>query len=159
MGGGVAIEVALSRPDLLHGLVLAGTGCRLPVSERILNGLENDYENTLDQVARYCLSKTVDPELFRRTRAEMGRCPPEVVRADFAACVSFNRCVAVRDIPIPTLVICGTRDVMTPLSSSEQLRDSIPNARLETIPEGSHMVMLEQPSGFNAILGRFLVLR
>jgi pimeloyl-ACP methyl ester carboxylesterase len=43
---------------------------------------------------------------------------------------------------------------MTPLAYSQHLQASIANARLEVIPGGSHMLMLEQPDLFNAILKR-----
>jgi len=157
MGGGIAIEVALLRPELLTGLVLACTGCKLPVSEKLLAGFEADYEKALDSVARYCFSKTVDPELLRRARLEMGKAAPAIVRADFAMCNDFDRCDRLSEITMPTLVICGAKDVMTPLASSEQLRNSIANSRLEVIPEGSHMVMIEQPERFNEVLRIFLL--
>jgi len=61
MYGAVAIDVALARADLLEGLILVGTGCHLPVSDKILTGLETGYEDTLDKIVRYCFSKSVAP--------------------------------------------------------------------------------------------------
>lgn len=152
MGGGVALEVALSRPELLSRLVLLGTGCRLPVAEKILAGLETDFEATLDSVLRYCFSRTVDPELLSKARYEMGKVPREVVRTDFLMCNAFDCCARLAEIGTPTLIICGEKDVMTPVSFSENLHRGIPGSRLEVIPQGSHMLMLEFPDQLNGLL-------
>ncbi len=157
MGGGIAIEIALLRPDLLSGIVLACTGCKLPVSEKLLAGLDTDYEKTLDSIIRYCFSKTVDPELRQHARLAIGNASPGIVRADFAMCNQFDRCGRLAGIRIPVLVVCGEKDVMTPIAFSEQLKDSIPNSQLEVITGGSHMAMIEQSERFNEILYSFLV--
>ena len=158
MGGAIAIEVALRRASLLRGLVLAGTGCRLPVSEKLLQSFETDYEKAIASVTRYCFSKEVDPELLRRAQREIANVPPELVKSDFHHCNAFDRCARIAEIQVPTLVVCGTKDVMTPPPFSEALANAIPGAVLEWIPDGSHMAMSENPAVFNEILRRFLVL-
>ncbi|MBI4475224.1 MAG: alpha/beta hydrolase [Acidobacteria bacterium] len=177
MGGAVALKVALDcsphpagflfvalrAPDGARGegsarqpnlkqLILVGTGCRLPVSPKILTGLETGYENTLDAITRYCFSKSVDPDLLNRARLDIRQASPDVVRADFHACNAFNCCDRLAQITVPTLIICGENDVMTPPSFSRELQQSIPNARLQIIPRASHMLMLEFPEQFNAAL-------
>ena len=152
MGGAVALSVALSNPDLIQYLILAGTGCRLAVSDKILTGLEADYESTVEKILRYCFSRSVDPELFARARDEVRKVDPDIVRADFRACNVFDCCSRLSEIKIPTLIICGDNDVMTPLALSQQLQTSISGARLHVIPGGSHMLMLERPAEFNTII-------
>jgi pimeloyl-ACP methyl ester carboxylesterase len=152
MGGTVALSVALSNPDLIERLILAGTGCRLAVSEKILTGLETDYEATVEKILRYCFSRSVDPELFARARDEVRRVDPHILRADFHACNVFDGCNRLSEIKIPTLIICGDSDVMTPLALSQQLQTSISGARLQVVPGGSHMLMLESPAEFNTII-------
>jgi len=152
MGGAVALSVGLSNPDLIERLILAGTGCRLCVSEKILTGLETDYEATVEKILRYCFSRSVDPELFARARDEVRKVDPDIVRADFRACNVFDCCSRLTEIKIPTLIICGDNDVMTPLALSQQLQNSISGARLHVIPGGSHMLMLERPAEFNTII-------
>jgi len=55
-----------------------------------------------------------------------------------------------------TLILCGEKDVMTPPKFSEALRDSIPGAQLEIVPEAGHMLMLEQPDAVAKSLEQFL---
>ncbi|MFM8829133.1 MAG: alpha/beta fold hydrolase, partial [Actinomycetota bacterium] len=44
LGGAVALEIALARPDLVAGLVLVSTGARLPVPDDALARIDADFE-------------------------------------------------------------------------------------------------------------------
>ena len=59
-------------------------------------------------------------------------------------------------IDIPTLVICGEEDKVTPPSLSEDLAAIIPEAKLETIPGAGHISNLERPAEFNRIVEEFI---
>jgi pimeloyl-ACP methyl ester carboxylesterase len=152
MGGAVALQAALTRPDLVDRLVLLSTGCQLPVPETALLGLESDYEATLDKILQHSFSRTVDPDLFARVCNGIRKTDPAIVRADFQACNAFNVCGRLHEVACPTLIICGDNDRMTPLVYSEQLHTSIANSRLEVVPGGSHMLMLEEAALLNEML-------
>lgn len=152
MGGGVALSIALSEPALLQALVLAGTGCGLPVSQKLLTALDTNYDTALDAIIRYCFSKSVNPTLLQHARSEFGKTDPDIVRADFRTCNAFNVCSRLPEISVPTLIICGENDVMTPLAFSQKLHASIPGSRLETISKAGHMPMLEHADIFNNLL-------
>ena len=57
---------------------------------------------------------------------------------------------------MPTLVICGGNDWITPLSKSEQIVAGIPGSRLEVFDKSGHMPMLEEPEKFISVLRSFL---
>ena len=59
------------------------------------------------------------------------------------------------EISIPTLVIVGDEDICTPPYASRELAESIPGARLETLP-GGHLIYLEQPELFDEMVSQFL---
>ena len=59
-------------------------------------------------------------------------------------------------IAVPTLVLCGTDDRITPPELSEELAGLIPGARLEMIDDAGHLANAEQPTAFNAALDKFL---
>jgi 3-oxoadipate enol-lactonase len=61
-----------------------------------------------------------------------------------------------RAIRVPTLVLCGTEDRITPPALSEELVDLIPGARLEMIEAAGHLANAEQPAVFNATVDAFL---
>ena len=55
-----------------------------------------------------------------------------------------------------TTIVCGTRDLLTPLVRTEELAEHLPEADLVVIPGAGHMSMLEAPSTVNAALTRLV---
>ena len=62
----------------------------------------------------------------------------------------------VTGVGVPSLVIVGEEDTLTPVEESRRLAAVIPSARLEIIPHAGHLPNLEQPARFNAVLTAFL---
>lgn len=63
---------------------------------------------------------------------------------------------AVTNAKVPTLVVVGDRDRLTPTSSALALQASLPDARAVVITRAGHLPMMEQHRVFNDVLGRFL---
>jgi len=59
-------------------------------------------------------------------------------------------------ISVPTLVVVGSQDILTPVGDSEELAETIPGARLEVIGGAAHGVMVEAPAAFNEVVLDFL---
>lgn len=59
-------------------------------------------------------------------------------------------------IGVPTLVLCGRQDALTPLALHEEMAAGIPGARLEVVEEAGHLSPLEQPEAVNRALGDWL---
>lgn len=59
-------------------------------------------------------------------------------------------------ITVPTLVLVGEADALTPPADAETIAASIPAARLVIIPRAGHMSPLENPRAFNAALRAFI---
>jgi pimeloyl-ACP methyl ester carboxylesterase len=57
---------------------------------------------------------------------------------------------------LPTQVIVGADDVLTPVGEARLMARAIPGAFIETIPDAGHVPNLEQPRAFNGVLHRFL---
>jgi pimeloyl-ACP methyl ester carboxylesterase len=62
-------------------------------------------------------------------------------------------------IDVPTLVICGDEDSLTPVKESEAMRAAIPDAQLAVIPGAGHASCVEHPAAFNAVLSGWLQAR
>jgi pimeloyl-ACP methyl ester carboxylesterase len=84
-------------------------------------------------------------------------CRPEVLYGDFLACNRFDLREEVDRIDLPTLVICGEEDELTPVSYSESLHRRIKGSALEIIPGAGHMVMMEAPDPFNRVVQDFVL--
>ncbi len=59
-------------------------------------------------------------------------------------------------IDVPTLVVVGAEDVLTPVSEAEILHDAIRGSALEVIEHAGHVSNLERPAAFNHVLSEFL---
>lgn len=61
-----------------------------------------------------------------------------------------------RTLALPTLVIWGARDAVTPLPQGKRLAGLIPGARLAVLPTAGHIPAIESPAPFNAALVAFV---
>jgi pimeloyl-ACP methyl ester carboxylesterase len=62
-------------------------------------------------------------------------------------------------IDVPTLIICGEEDVLTPPKESRAMHAAIPGSRLEIIPGAGHVSNIERPAAVNQVLAEFLAKR
>jgi pimeloyl-ACP methyl ester carboxylesterase len=61
---------------------------------------------------------------------------------------------ALREVPV--LVVCGEKDLLTPVEHSEAICDALPHSELVIIPDGGHVVLLEHHEAVNAVLIPFV---
>lgn len=61
-----------------------------------------------------------------------------------------------RTVKVPTLVVCGAEDKLTPPSASQEIADAIAGARLALIPGAGHLSNIEKPIEFNRVVLAFL---
>jgi pimeloyl-ACP methyl ester carboxylesterase len=65
-------------------------------------------------------------------------------------------CSVLGEINIPTLILCGAEDKITPIAQAEFLKQNISSSSLEIIEGAAHLTNLEQPRIFNSHLEKFL---
>ena len=64
---------------------------------------------------------------------------------------------ALSKISVPTLILVGEQDAVTPPSAAKSMHYRIPNSKLHFIDNAGHMSNLENPNIFNEHLTKFLV--
>ncbi len=156
MGGAITIEVALARPQLLAGIVLVGSGARLRVTPIIRDEVMRDYPRAAEVIAEWAHSPRADAKLKMASVQELLEVPATVTHGDFQACDRFDTMEEISRILLPTLIVCGEEDRLTPVKYSQYMKDRIPDSRLVIIPEAGHSVMLEKPEELNAALRAFI---
>ena len=159
MGGAIALDAALRYPERVASLNLIATGARLRVAPAVLAGLRRDPAATIRLIAEWCYCPQVSPGLIRLAEQQMIATSPDVVYSDFAACDAFDATSRLSEIAVPTVVVCGTEDRMTPPKYAAYLCDKIPSAALHLIAGAGHMVMLEKPEEVTAIVATDLQFR
>ncbi len=156
LGGAVALSMALEYPQEIGGLTLIGAGARLRVHPDLLVGARNTPELTRVRLAELAMSpanvERLSPELIE-DRAEL---EPHILYRDLAACNVFDIMPRLKEIGVPTLIICGNEDRLTPPKYSMYLAEQIPGAELKMIPDAGHYVMREQPEMVNQAIETWL---
>jgi pimeloyl-ACP methyl ester carboxylesterase len=168
MGGYVALSLVARYPDRVRALMLMDTRAAADSTEAAQNR-EALAQAVLATGNAGPAVEAMTPRLFARITRE-GR--PERV-APIRALMEQNtargivgalRAMARRPdrradlaaIRVPTLVLVGAEDVVTPPSEAQALADAIAGSRLEVIPEAGHLAPFENPSISNGVLLRFL---
>ncbi|TPW27160.1 alpha/beta fold hydrolase [Pararhizobium mangrovi] len=67
-----------------------------------------------------------------------------------------DRQAVLREVRVPTLVLCGREDELCPLARHELMRDLVPGAHLTVIDDAGHLPTLEKPQETTAALARWL---
>ncbi len=156
LGGAIIQEFTLLHPQYVEALVLVGTGARLRVLPEILEGIQERFDETVRSICHYAFSKKTPPDLIEKGIETMLKAKPAVLYGDFAACDRFDIIDRVGTIRVPTLVVCGSDDMLTPPKYAHFLAEKIEGAQVEIIEGAGHMVMIERPHEFNRSVMEFL---
>lgn len=157
MGGAIAMRYAYKYPEELRGLILMGTGARLRVHPYYMQrcqDIEQDGSPWLEQHLEYY--QGVPQEVFPVIRQRAAEVGPSVELSDLMACDSFDMMDSVGEISLPTRVICGSDDVMTPVKYSKYLAGSIEGATQAIIDGGGHFVHMEKYQAVNQEIESFV---
>jgi 3-oxoadipate enol-lactonase len=167
MGGVITQIIGVLHPQRTRSLVLACTACRHHEWRRELlaewaAAVELGGMGALGDEA---LQWLVGPRLRRRFGIWLNllarivlQMPPEPFIKQIRAILDAPdelRAELVH-LRVPTLVITGSQDSLTPVGDAEELAELIPGARLEVLGGAAHGLMVEAPNAFNDAVLRFL---
>ncbi len=153
-GGGIALELALTRP--LAGLVLASTGARLRVHPGVLDAMRSQADTSRESAGLLGWSNGADPQLIARLDAYARAVPSATSLADWRATDAFDRMGALGALRVPTLVLAGADDALTPPKYASYLAAQLAGARLELLAGAGHMLPLDQAARVAPLVRAFL---
>ena len=157
MGGAIAQLYALRYPDELKAIILIGTGARLRVHPKYMDRCASPGDdNAIWMEGQRDYYQGVESDIYQVLMRRASEVGPAVELNDFQACDNFDVMDVVHEIQLPTQVICGSEDIMTPVKYSEYLGGKIDGASVQVISGGSHYVQLEQYQKVNSQIERFL---
>ena len=168
MGGVIAQVIGVLHPQRTRSLVLACTACRHHAWRR---ELLQEWADAVDEGAIAALGDEalewlVGPRLRKRFGIWMNliarivlQQPPEPFIAQVGAILDATDELRLElsTVRVPTLVITGSQDSLTPVGDAEELAELIPHARLEVLGGAAHGLMVEAPNAFNDAVLRFLL--
>ena len=114
-----------------------------------------DAKNLGFLAARIGFGPHPHPSHVEVTRRMLGECPPETRREAPRALIGLDLTADLPSIRIPTLVIGGTADVLTPPGEARRMARLIPGARLELVKGGGHMLMFERTEEVDRLIVDF----
>ena len=159
LGGAVALTMAIEYGAQLGGLILVGTGARLRVHPTLLDDAQLSPEAAQTRLSSLALARStplsVAQETMREQQAE-GATGTSVLYRDLAACNIFDIMPHLSEIALPTLILCGEDDRLTPPKYSEYLHQHIPGSTLRIIANAGHYVMREQAQAVNSAIEQWL---
>lgn len=167
MGGIIAQIIAVTYAERVSSLVLACTACRHHEWRRELLASWADAvsERGMSALGENALEWLIGPRLRRRFGLWLNllarivlQQPPEPFVAQVNAILdtSDELRFELGALEIPTLVVTGSQDALTPVGDADELAEIVPGARLEILSGAAHGLMVEAPNAFNQIVLRFL---
>lgn len=158
LGSAITQWIALFTPKTwLVGIGLVGSGARLRVHPAFIEGLRQDKQKALAMLADYSLSPATGGPLRERLREKYLKTSAELVYGDLSACKEFDVMDSIHEVRLPTWILVGEDDRLTPVKFSRYLHEAIEGSRLAVVPQAGHLVMMERPEEFNRLLAEFLI--
>jgi pimeloyl-ACP methyl ester carboxylesterase len=161
MGSLVALETAARYRGKITGLGLIATAAAMRVSDDLLNAAKTNDHAAVDMIAlwgegyRATLGGSQAPGLWMLGGAErlLERAQPGAIFADLSACNGYQDALSsAATIDVPSIVIQGSRDLMTPAKGGKAVAAAIANCRLALVEGAGHMLMTERPDDVLAAL-------
>ena len=156
LGGAIVQELALRSPAWMCAAVLVGTGARLKVSPDIFEVLKRDPHAAVDRICDRAFGPAASAAMIDAGRRGLLATQRTVMVGDFCACNRFDIMDRVAAIRLPTLIVSGDSDRLTPPRYGEFLQSHIPGADHVILKQTGHMLMLERPRAFVEAVTAFL---
>ena len=167
MGGYVTLAIYRLAPERFLGMILADTRATAD-NEQQKAGRQKMIDSVRERgpgaVADEMLPKLLGPTT-QRERPHLAADIRRMIEANSAETIAgaveamMNRPDSqplLSQISVPTLMLCGEEDVLTPPSESEGLHAGITGSRMVVIPRAGHLSCIEAPEAFSHALNTFL---
>jgi 3-oxoadipate enol-lactonase len=161
LGGVIAIAMHSAAPDRCASLIIADSFAVHPDGQGIYDrSVAASQAMTMPELAEaragVLLGSEATGELRSEIVATMGAINPSAFRLGAAAVWLADQRQRAARIDVPTLILVGDEDQVTPVALSEELRDTIPGSELRVIGKAGHLANAEQPQAFNDAIESFL---
>lgn len=159
LGGVVAIAMHAAWPKRIASLILADTFAEHPDGQGIYQrsiGASDDLRALAENRVDVLLAQPANPDVRREVVETMARIAPDAYRIGARAVWLAEQRDCVAAVRVPTLILCGEEDRITPPALSAALTKLIPGAMYEPIAGAGHIANLERPDTFNTLVGAFI---
>lgn len=167
MGSYAALAMVRRHPLRLRALVLCsgrpgaddeeGRRKRALMAEKVLREGAAPAADTMVPLLLGATTLKERPEVAARVRALILGNPPRGIADALAGLAArADSTATLREVRVPTLVMCGEEDPITTPAEARKLHEGIAGSRMDVLPRAGHLINMEDPPAFDAALGRFL---
>ncbi len=159
LGGVVGIAMHHADAGRCASLILADTFAVHPDGQAIYDrsiAASGNLRAMAEARVDVLLAQPADPQVRSEVVETMARIDPAAYRIGAEAVWLADQVDRAGDIRVPTLVLCGSEDKVTPPALSKQLARLIPGARYEPVEGAGHISNLEQPDAFDTLVNAFI---
>jgi len=167
MGSLIALDMAARYPTRVSHLALLGCSTPMPVADALLNAAIHRPHEAFDMLniwghapqVKWSQSAIPGTSLMMAYKCLLEKSRPGVLATDFSACQTFamNETV-MKSIAAPTIILSGTRDMMTPPKAAAMVAKNITGAKCLSLNGIGHAMMQEAPGDVLDALRDFIKL-
>jgi pimeloyl-ACP methyl ester carboxylesterase len=167
LGGYIVLRAIESNPERFNGLVLCDTMSTSDSNEARLRraaSIKLIKKEGVKPFAEGFLKAVFAPQSFG-TRPDLidearkmilSNSPIGICGTLLAMAGRTDTSEGLAKINVPTLILVGKHDALTPPAAANNMHDKIPNSKLHILNDAAHMSNMENPSEFNKLLNEFL---
>lgn len=167
MGGYIALNAVKKHADRIDALVFCDTQCiadsseakekRYKTIEDISNNGKSNFVNKFTNSIFCEHTHNNKPEIVANVKTLVSANAESIIISGLKALANRSEtCSVLPEIQMPTLIVCGQEDALTPVSQSEFMHQQIKGSKLHVIENAGHMSNLEQEDEFNKVIHQFL---
>lgn len=167
MGGYILLNAVERYSDRFAAIILSDTQCIADTkenAEKRFKTIEDIHKNGLTEFTEGFLKNAFTEETLEKNKIVVENIRQVILANSTTAITSAlkamaNRketCTGLKNITVPTLILCGEEDKLTPPAQSEFLFKAIPNSEMHIIKSAGHLSNLEQSDSFNDHLHNFI---
>jgi 3-oxoadipate enol-lactonase len=167
MGGYIILRAAERHPERFRGLVLCDTRSEADGNDGKVKRAGQARELKINGTAKFTdafleavfhgKTFTERPEAVESIREIIGNTPVGAMAGTLIALAGRTDTTAgLYKLNVPTLILVGKHDTLTPPSASHAMKDKISNSELHVIPDAGHLSNMENPEEFTTHLFNFL---
>lgn len=162
LGGAVALALAARRAHAVRGLILLSSCAKLSRTNSWTENLLAYLPGPLRKILFFMMAKKMlfapgaSDLAVRLGMQELVACRAETILKDLQAAKAMDLTEQASGLDVPALIMCGSRDKVTPPVLSERLHELIRRSRLDIIERTGHMVLLEAPERVNRAILDFI---
>lgn len=159
LGGVVAIAMHHAAETHCASLILADTFAAHPEGQAIYDrsiAASGDLRALAEARVDVLLAQPAEPQVRSEVVETMARIDPSAYRIGAEAVWLADQIGRAREVSVPTLVLCGSEDKVTPPALSEDLSHLIPGARMALLAGAGHIANLEKADDFNRAVEEFI---